>query len=327
MIRAVPRALLLRGVRVLLVGLAALLGAASPAPRAWCGSSQATLAEPRASSASSLPRQQILRRTLRADTSQSYLLYVPAAVAREAPVFVTVHGISLNVAEHAALFAPFAEQHGRVLVAPAFTGQENDDYQRLGREGRGGRADQVLDAILEEVRSLTGVSILEFDLFGFSGGAQFVHRYALAHPERIAAAVVAAPGWYMFPDATTPYPYGLGASSELPDVRFEPKRFLRVPILVIVGEADTTSRNLRRNPSVDRQQGTTRVERAVRWTAAMRRAADSLGVKPLVTLERVPGIGHSFGRMMREGDLGERVFGFLLERSGASPSLAPQSAR
>jgi len=258
-----------------------------------------------------LPRRQILHLALRADPAQEYLLYVPGSGGAGAPVFVSVHGISRNFEEHATLFAPFAEAHGAVLVAPSFTEAGNDDYQRLGREGRGGRSDLMLDAILDEVGTLTGATTQHFYLFGFSGGAQFTHRYALAHPERIARALVGSAGWYMFPDSSVPYPYGLGASAEFPDVHFDPERFLRVPITVFVGGADTGVKNVRRSPEIDRQQGTTRRERAQRWVDAMRRAATSRGLEPRVTCVIVPGIHHSFRQFMEHGQLGERVFGAI----------------
>lgn len=300
--------------------LAAL--AAGAAPRA--GLSDARTPPPFARAGeNALPRQQVLHRTLAADTSQHYLVYVPGGAARGAPLLVTAHGISRNFEEHARRFAPYAEKHGVVLAAPYFPEEEFGDYQRLGRDGRGRRADLALEAIVAEVESLTGASAGRFHLFGFSGGAQFAHRYALAHPGRIARAAVAAAGWYAFPDTATPYPYGIGLppGTGLPDVRFEPDRFLRVPITVFVGTADTTSKNLRRNPAVDRQQGTTRLERAERWTAAMRRAAESRGLEPLVTCERVPGVGHSFREFMEAG-AGERVFDALFEPAAAGKTAA-----
>ncbi len=270
-----------------------------------------------------LPAQQVVRRTLRSDASQEYLLYVPSTGGRGAPVFVAVHGISRNVEEHARLFAPYAETFGVVLVAPRFTREGNAGYQRLGLEGLGRRADLALDAILADVEASTGADVEKLYLFGFSGGAQFVHRYTLAHPDRVARAVVGAAGWYTFPDSVTPYPYGLGPSTELPGLRFQPDEFLRVPIAVFVGVEDTAGESLRRNPDVDRQQGATRRERALNWVAAMRRAADARGLEPRVTCELVPGIGHSFRQFMQEGGLGDKVFAALF----GSPRYAPPRPR
>lgn len=264
-----------------------------------------------------LPRMQVLRRTLRADARQEYFLYVPRAGGRNAPLLVTVHGISRNAEEHAAMFSDHAEANGVVLVAPCFTVERHDDYQRLGRVGRGVRADFALDSIVAEVARLTGADAEKIYLFGFSGGAQFAHRYAMAHPHRVARAVVAAAGWYTFPDPRTPYPYGIGPSQELPSLRFDPAEFLRVPIAVLVGAQDSTNESLRRNEEVDRQQGVTRFERARNWVAAMRAAARAHHLDPLVTFVEVDGIHHSFRQFMQEGRLGERVFDALFGQPAA----------
>jgi len=258
-----------------------------------------------------LPRQQVVRRAVGGDSSETYLLYLPSAMRPGARVFVDVHGISRNVEQHATLFAPYAEQYGVILVAPCFTREAHAGYQWLEGERGGRRADLDLDAMLEDVASLTGADIRQCYLFGFSGGAQFVHRYALAHPERVARVVIGAAGWYTFPDSAVPYPYGLGPSGARADLRFDPDRFLRVPMAVLVGGDDAGVESLRRNPDLDRQQGTVRRERARTWVAAMRQAATTRGLPPLVTCEEVPGIRHSFEEFMREGGLGGRVFAAL----------------
>jgi len=263
-------------------------------------------------------RGQILLRSLGQDPSQQYLLYVPPRAVPGAHIFVTVHGISRNLEEHATLFAPFAEEHGVVLVAPFFTRDRNDGYQRLEKGKAGQRADLILNAIIDEVSNTLGADGRKFYLFGFSGGAQFAHRYAMAHPDRVFGVVVGAAGWYTFPDPKTPYPYGLGASSERSNLRFDPGRFLHVPFTVLVGGDDVQGgESLRRNEFVDVQQGTTRLERARRWVDAMNRAAKSRGLPPPATYYSVPGIEHSFGQFMRKGGLGERVFDTLFQPASA----------
>jgi poly(3-hydroxybutyrate) depolymerase len=283
-------------------------------------------ASPRSSSAAvverDLPRGRILHRVLPTDARQQYLLYVPTRIARGAPILVTVHGISRNVEEHASLFAPYAEEHGVVLVAPFFTGHRNVGYQRLSQGRFGQRADLALNAIVHEVAAATGADGRRFRLFGFSGGAQFAHRYVLAHPERVISAAIGAAGWYTFPDERTPYPYGLGRSAERSDLRLDPARFLHVPIAVFVGEEDTAGgESLRRNTLVDRQQGTTRLERARRWVDAMNQAARSRGLPSPASCQEVPGIEHSFRQFMQQGGLGDRVFAALFGSSavGANP--------
>src|SRR5262245_18285735 len=263
-------------------------------------------------------RGQILLRSLGNDPSQQYLLYVPPRAAPGAHIFVTVHGISRNLEEHATLFAPFAEEHGVVLVAPFFTRERNDGYQRLEKGQGGRRADLVLNAIIDEVATTLGADGRKFYLFGFSGGAQFAHRYAMAHPDRVIGAVIGAAGWYTFPDPKTPYPYGLGWSRERSNLNFDPGRFVRVPFTVLVGGDDVQAGDsLRQNPLVDTQPGTTRLERARRWVDAMNAAANRRGLPPLASYHSVPGIEHSFGQFMRKGGLGEQVFDTLFQPASA----------
>lgn len=264
-------------------------------------------------------RGRVERRSTR---GESYLLYVPAAASARSPVFVDVHGISRNFDDHAQRLAPYAERYGVILVSPCFPKQEHSGYQWLGLEGRGRRADHALEVVLAEVGSLTGADTRHIYVFGFSGGAQFAHRFTMAYPERVNGAVIASAGWFTFPDSATPYPYGIGASQERSDLRFVPDRFLRVPMTVLVGGDDTGSQSLRSNPELDRQQGAVRRERARRWVEAMRDAAIARGLPPRVTFEEVPGIHHSFDQFMIEGDLGDRVFEALF---GPQDATAPAS--
>jgi len=256
-------------------------------------------------------------------SAQSYYVYVPTRGGAGAPLFVGVHGISRNARAQADGFVELCERFGVVMAVPVF-GVDARDYQRLGRSGRGPRADAALDAVVEEVAMRTGCKASPFHLFGFSGGAQFAHRYALAHPHRVTRLVVAGSGWYTFPNPRARYPYGIRRSRELPGVRFDPEEFLRVPITVMVGEKDTEKSSLRNTPRVNRQQGKTRVERATRWVAAMREAAQTRGMEPLVTLEIIPDGPHDFGSLMKTGSLGERAFARLFgapARTAAGDSL------
>lgn len=271
----------------------------------------------------SLPRGQVLRRAREDDPARQYFVRVPEAVCHGAPVFVGVHGISRNGHEVASMFSRYCDRVGAVLVAPYFSQGHSEDYQRLGRAGRGPRADAALHAILEEVAWLTGAATARVHLFGFSGGAQFAHRYAMAYPHRVARAVVAASGWYTFPDARTKFPYGIRASRDLPGVRFDPEEFLRVPITVIVGDQDTSTEDLRSTRRASRQ-GSDRVARARSWVEAMRAAARACRYDPQVTLELIPGGGHSFASLMESGGLGERVFAALF---GASSPPAAGTGR
>ena len=236
-----------------------------------------------------------------------YYLYVPSRVDPEALPLVTVHGISRGADEHLEAFAPWAERSGRVLVAPLFSEAQCRRYQKVIVDRC--QADRALFATLREVSEATGVEVDRFDLFGFSGGAQFAHRFALLHPERVARLAVSSAGWYTLPDALDAYPYGLAPGSRAAR-RFQPKleAFLEIPTLVLVGEQDLERDSaLRKEQRVDQRQGLTRVERAARWSQALRRAAAVAGVDAEVRFRSLPRCGHAFEDCVRDGGLVEQV--------------------
>ncbi len=262
-------------------------------------------------------RKRLLRRVLQADPAQEYLLYVPESHAAEPPLFVSAHGVSRNADEHARLLSVYCEMHGAVLVAPYFSVERYPDYQRLGRAGHGKRADVALDMIVAEVAALTGASAQQFYLFGFSGGAQFAHRYVMAHPHRILAAALASAGWYTLPDHTRRFPYGTRTSHKLPGVRFDAEEYLQVPMRVMVGAEDDGTKGLRRTARLDREQGGSRIERARTWVGAMQAAAAAHHLESMVSYEEVENCDHSFRRSILRSGLGDRVFEWMF---GPPPS-------
>ena len=146
--------------------------------------------------------------------------------------------------------------------------------------------------------------------FGFSGGAQFLHRFTLMHPRRVARQVLVASGYYTMPDLDTQYPYGLGPGRSR-DRALESTGFT-VPTRVMVGEGDTQrDRELRTGDALDHQQGRHRLERALRFVLATRALAGARRRSSDCSIELLRGCGHSFGECVRAGGLAEKAVSFL----------------
>ncbi|MEN8207427.1 MAG: hypothetical protein ABFS24_15685 [Pseudomonadota bacterium] len=263
-------------------------------------------------------------RHVKGDAALKYFLYVPNKISEHACQFVSVHGVSRNAMEHARRFAPLAEEYGVILVAPFFSRRHFGDYQRLGREGNGRRADHAIQRIARETESLTGVNSRKIALFGFSGGGQFVHRYTMAYPDHVQKVAIGAAGWYTYPDASCKYPYGTAPTPRLKGVDFNVKKFLQVPACVLVGQWDIKhDPGLNQSARIQRQQGTTRLERGKRWVDAMNRAAMAHGMDTSYVFSILPGINHDFAGAMKNCQLGQRVFKYLF---GTAPSLSVKGA-
>lgn len=260
----------------------------------------------------------VQERVLLDDWQQHYFVYVPRELNATRPLFVAIHGISRNAREHAEQFTALADRYGVAVVAPLFDEQRFPDYQRLGRRGRGARADLMLQRIVDEFAALIGVDASRFCLFGYSGGGQFAHRFALAHPGRVAAYAVGAAGWYTLPDPTLRFPMGIGNSPRLTGIAFQAEAFLAIPAAVFVGDRDIhTGSALRQSAQLRATQGENRFERGRHWIAAMTRAAREQCLDTEFHFEALPRSPHCFLKSIRRGRLGERVFAWLFDQAEA----------
>lgn len=255
-----------------------------------------------------VPKRVPYRCVFRPATSPSALpcwLALPERPVPGQPPLVAVHGIRRGAAQQAALFAERAALQGRAVIAPLF-----DKAQWLGYQQAVlcGRADLALLDLMLSLRVDGVVTSERFDLFGFSGGAQFAHRFAMLHPDRLRRLSVASPGWYTFPDNAS-YPYGLWPRPEYSDdwshkLVSNLHRFVSLPITVSVGAQDNRrDRNTRGGPAIDAQQGPHRLARAHSWTRAVRRVARELRIEPDIALHVLPGCGHNFETCVRMGRL------------------------
>ena len=254
----------------------------------------------------------ILKRSVPGEPSIDYFTYIPKQGQRHNRVMISVHGISRNAMEHLFGFSPQAETHGVVMLAPVFSQQNFPSYQRLGASATGTRADLAMDRVLQDAQNWLGVTPYPLHIFGFSGGGQFTHRYALFHPERVARMALAAPGWYTFPDPDQRYPLGLRSSSKWPKLKFSLTRYLKIHTLVLIGEEDhLRTEDLNRSRRIDAAQGLTRVERGERWVNAIKSLTRAFHVPGRIRLEVVPNANHAFESYLSHPSFSEDVFEFL----------------
>ena len=239
-----------------------------------------------------------------------YWLALPNKLDPQKPPLIAVHGIMRGAKCQAESFAAEAARQGRAVIAPLFDTRDWKDYQKAA--GRC-RADLGMLAVLKDA-ALRGLGrIMKIDLVGYSGGAQFVHRFALLYPHMVRRVTVVAAGWYTFPQAHG-FPYGIGFAEDnkLKAPICPPQTlaaFLQLDIRVFVGSADTDrDENLRKNPSIDKQQGDTRVARAQNWTIALNKAAHDRGLnRNPAELSIIQGASHSFRECIEASDLVETV--------------------
>jgi dienelactone hydrolase len=226
-------------------------------------------------------------------------------------VLVAVHGISRNAAEIAMRFTAHPAFRQLTIIAPLFSKERFGQYQQLAvrRPGQT-RADAGLNALLDRLAPELGCDTGRFRLFGFSGGAQMAHRYALHHPQRVARMCVVSAGWYCMPLPDLAWPYGMGDGQGA--AMFGPE-FLDVPTTVIVGNRDTrVDGTVRQDPDILEHQGRNRLRRARCYVRAVQTYAQCLGRPTGYRLLTLHGMSHDFTQCVNEGALVEIVAQNLL---------------
>ncbi|MGB1012278.1 MAG: hypothetical protein ACPGVP_21360, partial [Thiolinea sp.] len=144
-------------------------------------------------------------------------------------------------------------------------------------------------------------------------GAQFGHRFAMLHPDRVERLAIASAGWYTFPDEQVRFPYGISMeTSKGKRLKANLQRFLSIPVLVLAGELDIKrDANLRKGRDIDQQQGRSRVERAARWARAIQRQANMQGIKSDISFETIPNSTHDFNRCVQQGNMVELIANWM----------------
>jgi len=185
----------------------------------------------------------------RDDQRFPFCLYVPEAAARSAlaegrrlPLAVIVHGTDRAVELYRETFIPFADRTGCALLLPLFPagiGEEGELHGYKYLVFHGVHYDQVLLAMVEQAAEMVPIDPQRFLLTGFSGGGHFTHRFLYAHPERLAAAAVGAPGIVTLLDAGRNWPAGVAGAERVIGRAVDPAAVAKVPIQLAVGGADT----------------------------------------------------------------------------------------
>lgn len=260
---------------------------------------------------------EIYHRRIDGMSQMNYFIYFPQNAREDNRIFYSIHGISRNAEEHIEGFITQAEKHGTIVIAPLFPKEDFPRYQQLGSSANQQRADMAFNHVLQDAHEWLGIPPAPMHLFGFSGGGQFLHRYAMFYPKRVAKMALAAPGWYTFPNPDRKYPYGIKSTRDWPNLKFVLEKFLHIPTLILVGEEDDLrDKELNKAREIDSFQGLNRIERAERWTAAIHALGRSYNITTDFRLETVPNASHAYESYQAYPPFAEKIFDFLFNDPG-----------
>lgn len=239
-------------------------------------------------------------------------VFRPTLETNKHKVIVAVHGISRNSVQQIQAYSNLAEKHGLWLLAPEFSEDSYPHYQRIAKTPSSARSDLALNRLLLAFRTQRNISNLKIHLCGYSGGAQFAHRYALLHPYNVASLTLVSAGWYTYPNHQQRFPRGLDHwPLWLGKLRLQ--EFLKLPILVMVGSKDTIrDKSFRTSIRLDQDQGINRVQRAETWVNATNLAKEQHHLSADITLHLMSEQRHDFHKNATRSDMLTRIDQFWL---------------
>jgi pimeloyl-ACP methyl ester carboxylesterase len=224
--------------------------------------------------------------------------------ADKIPILFVMHGTLRNGETYRDQWADIAQKQGVLLLVPEFS---RDDYPG-GKYNRGnvlGQNDEapqppdtwtfaVLERVFDRVKTLTGSSARQYDIYGHSAGGQFVHRLALLMPQaRYRRAVAANAGYYTLPTIAglDPYPFSLKATPATAETL---KKDFGRELIILLGEEDRDPKDpdLYHSPEADKQ-GLHRFARGQYFYKMGKDAASAAGARFGWKLVTVAGVGHS----------------------------------
>ena len=235
-------------------------------------------------------------------TTDDYFLYLPKNAATRGPlqVLVTVHGMGGDGQSFCQNLINRADADGFAIVAPTFQYHDYkvtanvtaDDSAMLPR----------LKQIVDQLPQRTGLTFKgKVLLYGFSRGAQIVHRFAELYPEQVLAVALFSAGAYTLPQTAMTmggtaqnmaFPFGVADLSQYGSKdAFNSIAFRQIHFFVGVGGADTNPGDTPRD--WDATEGTTRVARAQAFAGIL----TGMNMAPQFTV--FPGIGHDVTTDMR----------------------------
>ena len=228
-------------------------------------------------------------------------------------IIILVHGISRNYKEMLLAFSSCCDEN-TLMIAPHFSADYCSDYQRLGRKNKGPRVDYILKSMVNKMKEKLGFDTQKINLFGFSAGAQFAHRYAYAHPEDIEKVALVSAGWYTLPTYNEAYPLGLALADEFADIKFEIARILPIKFKLYVGaDDDQRDKALNKNKKVDVTLGENRIERAANWKNSMNERFNKYHINNHIDLIKLNNVGYSFDEAVSKTTIVENVMNWFNE--------------
>ena len=260
--------------------------------------------------------------------------HIPDGNISTMPILFSFHGANRNADDYRDYWIGMADQNEFMVFAPEFSTSNypglGDNYLMGNVFHDGDNPEEaefnapshwtfsVIEPLFDFIKSDISGEQETYNAWGHSGGAQFLHRFALFIPNsRLGIGVCSNAGWYTVPENEINFPYGIAlpflssnqnlfdflqnSNFEL-DLNYE--NFFQKDLIVHLGtnDIDPNSSGLRHNDVVDNQQGLNRFVRGQYFYNISQQVSNNLNIPFNWEIHFVNGVGHQ-GQIMANNAL------------------------
>ncbi len=177
-------------------------------------------------------------------------IVLPRTFSSDSKFLMAMTGHHRNAVGYAKYWSDFANSQNYIIAVPEFnpddwpTSAYNLGNMFTGKEGAGSLNDtskwsfRIAAEIHTEIALKCGLTDSTYQIWGFSGGGQFVHRLAMFLPDPFITRYFACDaGWYTCPELQRAYPYELKHRS-LHYTEANIKAYTELPVVLLCGMSD-----------------------------------------------------------------------------------------
>ncbi len=239
---------------------------------------------------------------------------IPSGDRKNMPIVLIFHGEERNAIDYRNIWINASNQYGFMVFAPEFNtvnfpGGSSYIIGNVYQDGNFPTTQtlndesvwtfSIIEPLFDFIKTKTGSTVESYDMFGHSGGGQFVHRFVLFKPNaRFNKAIAANSGWFTVPDGVANYPYGIMNS---PLSSITPNKYFGKQLFITVGELDNNSSDssIRHNTASD-LQGLNRLDRANYFYSNSQSYAQKTSSEFNWKFHVVPNSGHDATKMSND---------------------------
>ena len=236
-------------------------------------------------------------KTIADESAMRVFYYKPSDFTPDRPILFFMPGADRKVDHITKEAAESVEKYNLLLILPEYSEQlfpkiESYQYGNVRTKPKEFWTYYVNDRIFKLVKRITGSQQKKYYIWGNSAGAQFVHRQLIVGAYNfVEKAFASNAGVYTMPSySTDPYPFSLkGLDLTDEDLR----QIFSLNFFILLGEDDIIQDAYFLMSHAAMQQGSTRLERGIKFYSIAEREAQRLNINLNWKLITIPGCGHN----------------------------------